>query len=521
MSVSDNQVICIGSNNMSPKASPVKGVAHRGTQAAKTLAKKFLVKTPPGAAPAEDQAPQVDVPKGVNAALFEKVHQAVLEIKSHPIFEGIDTAMPLAIKEGGNQTPFDKKDFKNTMQQRKPYRFGGSLFMQNILWVANHRTPVNKRKIKDMGNFWFPYDNPPDVFPFDVVMCCGGEEENIQETWGAIERVSPEEPCHVALLSCQEAIQKKCSDDVLRRYRTMFLSVPCVLEAIPVGDDRYWRSINLREEIAQKFQTLVRSLRDRIYEVAGFKLDQEKARNTTLSSEKVAGLYDKNVKYAKGTERVSKSFVDTALTTFSRVFSVQTIADLLEWCDENMDYKAHPLQSIYCFQAIVDRAKTKDGIEWAFEGLIDEYRMQFINISHFSVPKLKDQRESHVEVLNLKNEVKKRLLGSWVRELGIPEAHANKACEVFKDHKTVRTMFNSYPGEAHEANLDVTWMAPYPPSSVLTFEFIDAAIYGNEFHGRYKDALRTRATVDDFLLYPTIATKIAAISEALTWRRRL
>ena len=74
------------------------------------------------------------------------------------------------------------------------------------------------------------------------------------------ERVSPEEPCHVALLSCQEAIQKKCSDDVLRRYRTMFLSVPCVLEAIPVGDDRYWRSINLREEIAQKFQTLVRSL---------------------------------------------------------------------------------------------------------------------------------------------------------------------------------------------------------------------------------------------------------------------
>ena len=447
---------------------------------------------------------------GVNAANFQKVHQAIVVITGHPLFADIASLDALGISEGGSQTPFNKNDYKKVIEHR-PYKCGGSIFMQNLLWVAGHRTPTRKSSIDYLQSYFFPHDNPPDVFPFDQVIGCEGEEDKIWEQWGAMQRVSPEEPCHAAIFSCQLAIEKKCSDDILRRWKVLLLNVPTTFEKLAPGDARFWRSVNLREEVAQKFATLVRTLRERIYEVAGFKADQEKVIGKPLSSEAVEKLYKKNIKYSKLTEVVSKSFVDTAITVSTRVLALPSCVALLEWMDTNIDITKQPFTSIYAFQALVDRAKTKELIEYSLEGLIDGFRAGHLSKDDFATNRLRDQRESMVEVLMFTKVVKEHLLGQWIYELGIPKDHAQKACEVFKDFTSVRSKYNPFPGE----EVDLTWMASYPQSSILTFEFLDEVVYGKEFRGRIRDAIKSHATPDDFLAYPSISGRIIAISEAL------
>ena len=180
------------------------------------------------------------VPKGVNGAIFEKVHQAKLVILNHPISDAVDVMEPLGINEGGSRTPFNKADFKKAIEG-KPYKCGGSMWMQNLFWVPGHRTPTRPSSIEHLQSYFFPPGKPPAVFPFEQIIFCDGESDKVWGQWGAMQRVSPQEPFYAALLSCRTAIETKCSDEILRKWRVLFLNVRTTIEKIHSGDDRFWR----------------------------------------------------------------------------------------------------------------------------------------------------------------------------------------------------------------------------------------------------------------------------------------
>ena len=108
--------------------------------------------------------------------------------------------------------------------------------------------------------------------------------------------------------------------------------------------------------------------------------------------------------YAKSTGAISNAWVDTALTVHNRVLSVPIANKWLEWCEEHLMSK-NPWSSIYALQALVDRGRTPDRIGWAVWGMTDLLRVDAIDLSHFSVAKLKDYRNSYIEVMCLKQEL--------------------------------------------------------------------------------------------------------------------
>ena len=163
---------------------------------------------------------------------------------------------------------------------------------------------MNAKNLDRIKDFHLPPSNPPSTFPFEVTLAVA--DVNTDVVLGAMQRVSPEEPCHQAILSVSEAINKKVGDAILHKWRNLLLNVPTNFVIVSVGLNRYWMAINLREEIAENFTTLVRSLKQRIHEIFGFKLDQEKATGGTVSNNTLALQYKKNMKYAKGTEHVTK-----------------------------------------------------------------------------------------------------------------------------------------------------------------------------------------------------------------------
>ena len=106
----------------------------------------------------------------------------------------------------------------------------------------------------------------------------------------------------------------------------------------------------------------------------GFKETKGKELSKTFGAIQVAKMYDERMVYARTTEKVKDSFVDSAMTIHKRVFSLPVASPWLEWCDDVLTDRS-PWKSIYMLQAIVDRAQTSERISWAVWSLTDCFRM--------------------------------------------------------------------------------------------------------------------------------------------------
>ena len=74
------------------------------------------------------------------------------------------------------------------------------------------------------------------------------------------------------------------------------------------------------------------------------------------------------------------------------------------------------------------RAQTQIKISFSLEMLVDHYRMDYIDIGTFSVKKLKDRRDSYINVCCFKQDLRCYLLGKWLDVLDIcPESNGKPA----------------------------------------------------------------------------------------------
>ena len=89
------------------------------------------------------------------------------------------------------------------------------------------------------------------------------------------------------------------------------------------------------------------------------------------------------MKFSRATEKVTKGFVDAAITIYKRLLSLPAARAVLEWCDTQLLGRDNPFESVWVLQAIVDRAKTSDTISYVMEALLDHWRMNYIDAGHF------------------------------------------------------------------------------------------------------------------------------------------
>ena len=128
----------------------------------------------------------------------------------------IERTAPFSIRDGSGQAFFPQKDMQTvfTADSKKAYKAGGILFMQNLLWLPDHRVPIDPSKITAIQVYFFPVANPPSSNPFECTIGVEFTEENVMKHLGAMQRLSLEEPCHALLFSAQEAWNTKQLDDV-------------------------------------------------------------------------------------------------------------------------------------------------------------------------------------------------------------------------------------------------------------------------------------------------------------------
>ena len=268
----------------------------------------------------------------------------------------------------------------------------------------------------------------------------------------------------------------------------------------------------MREELVDIGESVKLTVRQRVLDVAGFKLEKQASQNTNFTSEKAAKLYNANVVLARSSDPVSPAFVDAAMTVYKRILSDPAKAEILALCDHIFLDAEHPLNSIWTLQAIIDRAQTPPKILTALTWLVDHYRMNYIDLGIFSVRNIRDPRGSYVNVCTMKSDVRSFVTGEWLDGLDIFVEAKQKCRSVFACIDTVRTLFSPYP---ECAIVDTTFMAGWPQSASMTFQLVEDLCFSNVFDQRYKDARKSFLEIPDFMAYPSVQERIQEIQEQI------
>ena len=231
------------------------------------------------ALPAADDA-DVDMDPGPSKEHLMKVHDALAVIYSHDMFKDILTAEPLSVKDGGREASLDLPQAASALKNVGVYKCAANFFHQDFLFLATHKVPINSAQVQQIKQHWFPSNEPPSLCPFTITValetpaCIGKRPDN------GFQRLSPPEPVHALLFALAEAIETKAKVGVLRALKNCILTATFVFEICPIGEQRYWRAANIREEMVEKGLSVQMSLRQRIYEIAGFHEQKKKLRPT-------------------------------------------------------------------------------------------------------------------------------------------------------------------------------------------------------------------------------------------------
>ena len=441
-----------------------------------------------------------------------RLHEAYNIVMASVIFAGIMSEKPITI----SQAAFCQERLDDALKAKKHLKACGNIFWTDFMWLANHRVPTNEKDVKLIMSKNFPLDNLPSAFPWDVVIGVDSPDYNIMAHQGSLRALTPEEHRHAYLFQCAHALTIGMDPAVIRQLRDIGLNTTMIFELSSPGEAEFWKARNLRETLIESGEQVKRTTRQDIYDVVGFKVDTEKSMGGKLSSAAVAKKYAANVKYARTSTPVSDSFVDSALTIHKRIFSVPAANDVLVYADEYFTIKSeHPFSSVYVLQAIIDRCPERDGnvkLVWAMEGLLDSFLNGFINKSHLSVASLKDARQSYVQVLHFKMAVRDWFLETFINEVVHLDHVKQKLKSVFSDFKSVRDNITplSINGSPVKV-IDTTYQATWPQSCAMISDLMDELCFNKDFDCRYKDAIKGRLLVQDFVDYPSVNSRLEEI----------
>eukprot|EP00959_Pyramimonas_sp_CCMP1952_P445787 9333422-Pyramimonas_sp.AAC.1 len=108
-------------------------------------------------------------------------------------------------------------------------------------------------------------------------------------------RLSSPEPVFAVLFSIAKAIQEGVDEKIRMRWRKVLLTAPFQFEVVPEGEERFWRSQNLRQRLIEAGVVSHMSCRQWVYDIMGFKAAKERELQKSISSLVLAKMYNAKI----------------------------------------------------------------------------------------------------------------------------------------------------------------------------------------------------------------------------------
>ena len=233
--------------------------------------------------------------------------------------------------------------------------------------------------------------------------------------------------------------------------------------------------------ISADFRTLARTAYQRLFEVELFRRQKEATLGTKLSAAALARLYSEKVQWSPGNEPFSDSWIDEALTAFTRALCNDRVRNVIAWCDEAFGHSS-PFNSVYKMSAVIKRAGTPEKIEWVYLGITDAIRAGLLNCDDFSVRSLVGQGGTRglVDLFTMKHGLLKHLLHTTVQSLKFPTSVKAALVDRLGSHESYRKFVAPYPviGCGAVEIVDLSWKSGWRNSADQMLSFVEAGASG-------------------------------------------
>ena len=304
----------------------------------------------------------------MNGTMLERLHQSVSFLKDIPEFADITGRDALDISGGATLAPFDPVTWESC---NGTYLCNGNLFWLDLVYSVSGNVPVNRQSVDLLMDSYFG-DPSSCRFPMVSVGVLGrpsGQELAAQK--GSLVRISPDEVIIAFVLAAARDLQKSQSEDRIALWLRVALCVPMEFISCENVQSRYFKSVNLRESVGNDFAALHRTPVQRIFELISWKTAQERANGKTMSVADVADTWQKHVQTSVMSEKIPVSYIDTVLTVYERLLSIEEAREIVLDAEERWGVKS-PWDSVYKLETIVKKCgrpspQTTKKVMWVLE----------------------------------------------------------------------------------------------------------------------------------------------------------
>ena len=378
------------------------------------------------------------------------------------------------------QEPFVPQACGIALAERNQYGCGANLFMADVFSSSSKGVPIRKQGVEDMVKFDYPEDEDPHHYDGTVVVALDKASVDVLALSGKLPLLSPEESVHAPLLACARDIAKGATEDRVQKWRTFFLSVSFKFVVVP-AEDRFFKAVNARNKICSDYAALARTCFQEVVEINLYKERMERTQGKTYSAQMLCELYNKSMKRAECQDEVSITFVDNALTLWSRAFVHKEVLQAVQRCDEEYGHKT-VFDHVTKLITIVYKAKVPENMLWCFLAIEDNFRYGII--SGMSVRDLQGKSADQHGKGIVDDLVYQKDFLQWYRDdfipaqSSIPTKHRDLLRDVIKDHATFRDHCGcrSSSGE-FGFDPDLTWQAGFSAATLKVLELVEDTIW--------------------------------------------
>ena len=183
---------------------------------------------------------------------------------------------------------------------------------------------------------------------------------------GTLSRLSPPELVLAFLKAVVRDFKSGCPPEVMQQWANYALTAPFQFQIMENDEERYFASIQFRQDIvADKIGMALTPIQS-IFDVAAFR-----KKHKGLNAKEIAAMYQEHVRFVgEEDERPSSpAFCENAHTIYSRMLTVPAVTKLL--VDAQEADKINPLDKTSKLLAVCRNASTQETLIWCLQMLFD------------------------------------------------------------------------------------------------------------------------------------------------------
>jgi len=221
------------------------------------------------------------------------------------------------------------------------------------------------------------------------------------------------------------------------------------------------------------------------------------------------------VQVRRDAEQLSENMIDNIITLWNRALSNPAVMTVVLDCEARLGNNT-PFDSIYKMTVIVQKAQSPAAIRWVFQSIADLARAGIlrggVTLTMLGQGGSGGSNIGLVALLVFKMTLRDHLLTHQLELLDVSPHFKMELRKCFASHTTYREACGFPDAKYAEApQADLAWQADFNKAETLLWTLCEAMIFGGEYDGCLKQAIRLRKPANEVFDYGVIGEAMTDI----------